>query len=90
MRVQQSANGTTTVDIYSGSKIIAQYQNGPAPSSPSSEFIYADSDSGARLLAVASGGNIDYMHQDHLSVRLITNSSGSGIGKQGRYPFGES
>lgn len=90
MRVQQSANGTTTVDIYSGSKIIAQYQNGAAPNSPTNEFIYADSDNGSRLLAVVSGGNTNYMHHDHLSVRLITNSSGSDIGEQGHYPFGES
>jgi RHS repeat-associated protein len=90
IRVQQSANGTTTVDIYSGSKMIAQYQNGAAANSPTREFIYADSDNGSRLLAVVSGGNINYMHQDHLSVRLITNSSGNDIGEQGHYPFGES
>jgi RHS repeat-associated protein len=31
-----------------------------------------------------------YYHQDQVSNRLITNSSGTNIGEQGHYPFGES
>lgn len=89
-RVEKSASGTTTVSVYSGSRVIAEYDNGAVPNSPSREYIYGDSDGGARLLAMMSGGTTEYFHQDHLSVRLITNANGTNIGEQGHYPFGES
>lgn len=85
MRVQKSANGTTTVFIYSGSKDIAEYDNGAAPSSPSREFVYGN----GQLLTEVSAGATTYFQSDHLSVRMITNSSGSVVGQQGHYPFGE-
>src|SRR5262249_15134793 len=47
MRVKKVASGTTTVYIFSGSKVIAEYDNGAAPASPSREYIY----SGGALLA---------------------------------------
>lgn len=70
--------------------MIAEYDNGAAPSSPSREYIYTDSDNGAKLLAIVSNGTTEYFHQDHLSIRLFTNASGSDVGEQGHYPFGES
>src|SRR5208282_5373620 len=39
LRVQKVAGSTTTVYIFSGSKVIAEYQNGAAPSSPTKEYI---------------------------------------------------
>jgi RHS repeat-associated protein len=90
-RVQKTANGTTTVYIYSGDKDIAEYDNGAAPSSPSREFIYADGGSGAQLLARITGTTINYYHQDNIStVRLMTDSNGNDILNEGTYPFGES
>jgi len=86
LRVQKSANGTTTVYIYSGSKDIAEYDNGAAPSSPSREFIYGNGE----LLATVSGGATTYYQKDHLSVRMTTDSNGSVLGQQGHFPFGES
>ena len=47
---------TTTVYIFSGSKVIAEYDNGAAPGSPSREYIY----SGSQLLATISGGATTY------------------------------
>jgi len=86
LRVQKSANGTTTVSIFSGSDVIAEYDNGATPASPSREYIYG----GGQMLAMISGGTINYYHQDHLSVRLITDANGNEIGEQGHFPFGES
>lgn len=37
----KSSGGTTTVSIFSGSNVIAEYNNGAAPSSPTNEYIYA-------------------------------------------------
>lgn len=84
-RVKKSANGTTTVYIYSGSEDIAEYDNGATPSSPSREFIYGNGE----LLAQVSAGTTTYYQKDYLSVRMVTDASGNVIGQQGHYPFGE-
>jgi RHS repeat-associated protein len=67
-------------------RVIAEYQNGAAPSSPTREYIY----SGASLLAKIESGAVQYYHPDQLSVRVMTDSSGNVIGQQDHYPFGES
>jgi RHS repeat-associated protein len=85
LRVKKVAGGTTTVYIFSGSKVIAEYDNGAAPGSPSREYIY----SGASLLAKIEGGASTYYHPDHLSNRVLTDSSGNLLGQRGNYPFGD-
>jgi RHS repeat-associated protein len=75
-----------TVYIFSGSKVIAEYDNGAAAASPSREFIYA----GGALLAKIDSSGTKYYHQDHLSNRLITDSSGNTFAQLGHYAFGES
>ena len=63
--------GTTTVYIFSGSAVIAEYDNGALPASPTRENICA----GGQLLATVTAGNppaTSYYHSDHLSVRLTT------------------
>jgi RHS repeat-associated protein len=85
MRVTKQASGTTAVYIFSGSKVIAEYDNGAAPSAPSREYIY----SGAGLLAKFESGVTTYFNNDYLSARLLTDSSGNVIGQRGNYPFGE-
>ena len=67
-----------------GSKVIAEYDNGAAPSSPSREYVY----SGSQLLATISGGATTYHHPDQLSVRLSTDSSANVSRSFGHYPFG--
>ena len=62
--------------------MIAEYANG----SLSKEYVY----SGSQLLATLAGTTTTYHHPDHLSVRQNTNASGSGVGRQGHFPFGES
>ncbi|HVB58721.1 MAG TPA: RHS repeat-associated core domain-containing protein [Candidatus Acidoferrales bacterium] len=86
LRVKKVAGTTTTVYIFSGSKVIAEYVNGAAPSSPTQEYIYA----GGALLARIDSSGTKYYHQDHLSNRMVTNSSGSVAAEMGHFPFGES
>jgi hypothetical protein len=87
VRVQKAiSGGTTTFYVYSGGRVIAEYENGAAVGSPTREYIY----SGGQLVAKVEGGATSYYHQDDLTVRLMTNSSGTKIGEQGHYPFGES
>ncbi len=81
-RVKKVAGGTATRYSFSGTKVIAEYVNGAL----SKEYIY----SGSKLLATLNGGMPTYHHADHLSARVNTNSSGTTVGQQGHYPFGES
>jgi RHS repeat-associated protein len=86
LRVKKASGSTTTVYIFSGSKVIAEYDNGAAPSSPSREYIY----SASRLLAKIDSSGTKYYHQDHLSNRVVADSSGNALEQFGHYPFGES
>jgi RHS repeat-associated protein len=79
------ASGATTVYLFSGTKVIAEYDNGAAPSSPSREYIYA----GSQMVAKIEGGAAQYYHQDHLSVRAMTDSNGNITLQQSTFPFGE-
>jgi RHS repeat-associated protein len=91
LRVVKSANGTTTVSIFSGSSMIAEYDNGAAPSAPSREYVYNSAGGPITgLLAMISGGAITYFQQDHLGVRLTTDANGNVLSQQGTFPFGES
>jgi RHS repeat-associated protein len=76
---------TTTIYAFSGSKVIAEYVNGAAPASPTREYIY----SVGALLAKIEAGATQYYHADHLSARVMTDSSGNKIGEQGHFPYGE-
>jgi RHS repeat-associated protein len=84
--VKKVSGSTTTVYIFSGSKVVAEYDNGALPASPSREYIY----SGSSLLAKIAGSTTNYYHQDLLSNRLVTDSNGSTLAQLGHYPFGES
>jgi RHS repeat-associated protein len=86
LRVQKSSGSTSTVYIFSGSKVIAEYDNNAAVNSPSREYIY----SGSSLLAKADSTGVKYYHRDHLSNRLVTDSSGNIAAQLGHFPFGES
>ena len=91
LRVVKSAGGTTTVTIFAGSSVIAEYDNGAAPASPSREYIYNPAALGntTGLLAMISAGATTYYHQDHLSVRLTTNGGGSLVTQEAPFIFGE-
>ena len=85
LRVKKVSASTTTIYIFVGAKVIAEYQNGAAPSSPTREYIY----SAGALLAKVESGSTTYYHPDRLSNRVTTDSSGNISGQQGHYPYGE-
>jgi RHS repeat-associated protein len=86
LRIKKVAGGTTTVYVFSGSKVIAEYENGASPATPSREYVY----SGSALLAKIDPTGTKYYHQDQLSDRLVTDSSGNLVAQVGHFPFGES
>jgi RHS repeat-associated protein len=86
LRVEKSGSNGSTLYIFSGSKVIGEYAPGAQPSSPTTEYIYA----GANLVASITSGTSTYYHPDQLSARALTSSTGSVVGQQGNYPFGES
>ncbi len=82
---------TWTAYLFSGSRDIAEYDNGAAVNQPSRKFIYSGGVPGSGLLAsVTSGSTLTYFHSDHLGWRASTNASGQVVGQQGQYPYGES
>ncbi|MBI1738455.1 MAG: DUF4329 domain-containing protein [Acidobacteria bacterium] len=80
-----SSPTSNTIYVFSGAKVIAEYDNGAVVGSPSMEYIYL----GGRLLAKFEGSTTTYYHQDHLSNRVTTNTSGSIVAQNGHFPFGE-
>jgi len=85
LRVEKVSGSTTTVYVFSGSKVIAEYDNGAAPSSPTREYVYL----GGNLLAKIDDSGTTYYHPDQLSNRYITDANGNYAGEQGHYPYGE-
>jgi RHS repeat-associated protein len=76
---------TTTVYIFVGGKVLAEYDNGASVTSPSREYIY----SGGTFIAKFIGTTATYYHQDHISNRVITNTSATSIESLGHLPYGE-
>jgi RHS repeat-associated protein len=74
------------VCVHSGNKVIAEYDNGAAPTAPTREYIC----SGGALLAKLDSSGDTYYHPDQLSNRLTTDSSGNLVAQMGHYPFGDS
>jgi RHS repeat-associated protein len=85
LRVKKVSGSTTTVYVFSGSKVIAEYDNGAVVGSPSREYVYG----GGALLAKIDSSGTKYYHQDHLSNRLVTSSTGATLEQMGHYPFGD-
>ena len=85
LRVLKTVSGMSTVYVYSGGSLIAEYDNGAGIGTPSREYIY----SGGARVAKLENGATTYFHQDHLSARVLTNGNGTVVGELGHYPFGE-
>jgi RHS repeat-associated protein len=85
LRVQKISGGNTTVYVFSGGKVLAEYVNGAAPAAPTREYIY----SGLSLLAKIEAGATSYNLTDHLSTRVLTDANGASLGQQGHFPFGD-
>ncbi|MGC2817113.1 MAG: RHS repeat-associated core domain-containing protein, partial [Candidatus Acidiferrum sp.] len=74
------------VTLFSGSQVLDEYYNGSVPSSPDNEYIYAGN---LRVAIIQSGTSTYYWHNDHLSPRVRTDSSGNIADQRGTFPFGE-
>ena len=85
LRVSKQTSSTAIVYVFSGTKVVAEYTSGAPAGSPNTEYVYA----GDQLAGMLTEGTLTYLHPDHLSIRLLTNSAGSVSGQQGHYPFGE-
>jgi RHS repeat-associated protein len=84
-RVEKVGGGNTIVTIFLGNQVLAEYYNGAAPSAPTNEYIYA----GSMRVASIQSGTTDYWHNDHLSPRVRTDTSGNVADQRGTFPFGE-
>ncbi len=85
LRVKKVSGSTTTVYVFSGSKVIAEYDNGAAVGSPNREYVH----SGGALLATIDSAGTRYHHPDQVSTRLTTDSTQNSSAHMGQYPFGE-
>jgi RHS repeat-associated protein len=86
LRVQKAVqNGTTTVYVFSGGSVIAEYDNGASIASPTREYIY----NGSQMLAKIDSSGTKYYLKDRLSTRLVTDSSENIVEQHGHYPYGE-
>jgi RHS repeat-associated protein len=74
-----------TLYIYDGSHVIAEYPIGVASASPSVEYLYGN----GKLLASFASGVTTYYYSDHLSIRALADASGTVVGRQSQYPYGE-
>ena len=84
-RAKKVSGGTTTVTIFLGTRVLAEYNNGAASSSPTNEYIYA----GGQRIASIQSGTTNYWHYDHLSPRVRTTTTGAIADQRGTYPYGE-
>ena len=84
-RVIKVGGGNTIVTIFAGAQVLAEYYNGALPSAPTNEYIYAGS---LKVASIQSGGT-NYWHNDHLSPRVRTDTSGNVSDERGTFPFGE-
>jgi RHS repeat-associated protein len=84
-RAKKVVGSTTTLYIFSGSSLIAEYAGGAAASSPTKEYIGG----GGSALASVSSGVVTYYHADHLSARVESNATGGLTRTYGHLPFGE-
>src|SRR6185436_3631905 len=86
LRVEKATSGSTTVYVFDGAQVIAEYSPSAPTNAPTKEYVYL----GGQLLATLdSSGNPTYRHPDHLSARVYTNASGTSIGAYGHLPFGD-
>jgi RHS repeat-associated protein len=76
---------STTVYVFSGAKVIAEYENGAAVGSPTREYIY----SGSALIAIHEGSSLKYQMADHLSARVVTDGNGNVLEQRAHFSYGE-
>ena len=82
-RVKKAISGATVHYVLEGGQVIAEHN--ASTGAVLVEYIY----SGSRMIAKVEGTVTRYFISDRLSVRLMLDSSGNVVGRQGHLPFGE-
>lgn len=82
-RYKKVTGGATTHYIWQGSHVIGEHNGSTGAST--ADYVF----SGSRMIAKAAGLTTQYFLSDRLSERLMLNTSGNMIGRQGHLPFGE-
>jgi hypothetical protein len=82
-RYKKVTVGSTTHYIWQGSKVIAEH-NG-STGAVLTDYVH----SGARMIAKVESGTSQYFLSDRLSTRLVLDTSGNVLGRQGHLAFGE-
>jgi RHS repeat-associated protein len=82
-RIKTVVGSTTTHFVWEGSQVIAEHDG--AAGSVIVDYLY----SGARMIATVVNGVSRYVVGDRLSARLLLDTSGNVLGRQGHLPFGE-
>lgn len=85
-RIKKIGGGNTIITLFSGSQVLDEYYNGGLPSSPGNEYVYAGN---LRVAIIQNGTSTYYWHNDHLSPRVRTDSSGNIADQRATFPFGE-
>jgi len=84
-RITRDVSGTLYTYIYYGTNVIAEYLNNSGAATPGGEFFYF----GGKLMGRFANGSTWYYHEDHLSVRVTTDSTGASVGDRGHRPYGD-
>jgi len=82
-RVKKVAGGVTAHYVWEGSQVIAEYDGNTG--ALISEYVFA----GSRMVEREQSGVVRYFLQDRLSTRVITDGSGTLVGREDHLPFGE-
>ena len=82
-RWKKAASGLTVYYVWEGSQVIAEHNS--STGAVRVEYI----SSGGRMVAKIEGGVTQYFLNDRLSVRVVMDTSGTVLGRQGHLPFGE-
>ncbi|HJQ68548.1 MAG TPA: RHS repeat-associated core domain-containing protein [Blastocatellia bacterium] len=82
-RWKKEAAGTTVHYVWEGPQAIAEHNS--STGAVLTDYIYL----GSRMVAKVEGGTPRYFLNDRLSARVVMDSGGVVIGRQGHLPFGE-
>ncbi len=82
-RYKKVTGGATTHYIWQSSQVIAEHNGSTGVSLV--DYIY----SGSRMIARVAGLMTRYLLSDRLSTRLMLDTAGNVVGRQGHLPFGE-
>ena len=82
-RYKKTIGSSITHYVWREAQVLAEH-NG-STGAVLTDYIY----SGRRLIATVAGGQISYILNDRLSPRILLNTSGTLVGRQGHLSFGE-